>query len=347
MNYIIEDNVDIAYEALIFLNLYYNNRDFEGVIRKIEKMDDPETLAVVNRINAFYQDLKQQYVYQDLEATFFVDLVKDIGEQDYSILFSLFFAIYQNDTTMRTSVNQFMISLMDISVQPEYLKLNDQQIDQKQLIDLVEKNIKNNDVFVRVLKLYLNFDQEAERFHSIIDRTVAWLSAQFNFGSEVQEFVHYWKGQLMLGTIEKELAEQIRMDFHAASIDCFTIIPSVLGFNQVSVNHQIMMVGILFSGKHIFSEGVLSEEEAKMFLKVIGDESKFSILKMIRSKPAYGNEIATELGLTTATISYHMSMMAGLGLVKHISVGNKIYYQLDLEILKRYLKAIESAFGIE
>lgn len=72
-------------------------------------------------------------------------------------------------------------------------------------------------------------------------------------------------------------------------------------------------------------------------LKALSDKSKLAILAMIRDKRAYGQELARETGLSTATISHHIGTLINCGFICMERVENRIYYQMDKERLQAFL----------
>ena len=75
-----------------------------------------------------------------------------------------------------------------------------------------------------------------------------------------------------------------------------------------------------------------------LLLKVLADESKLEILTLLKERPRYGRELAKELNLTTATISHHMDILAGFGLVVLNKEMNRIYYEIDENAIRKILE---------
>ena len=73
-------------------------------------------------------------------------------------------------------------------------------------------------------------------------------------------------------------------------------------------------------------------------LKVLADESKLEILALLKERKRYGRELAKELNLTTATISHHMDMLTGCGLVTLNKEMNRIYYEIDENAIRKLLE---------
>ncbi len=76
---------------------------------------------------------------------------------------------------------------------------------------------------------------------------------------------------------------------------------------------------------------------------LLADESRRTILRMLCRKPWFIRELADELDLTSATVSYHMSKLSNLNLVGYQRGERKrIYYSADRDEVSRMLKTVES-----
>lgn len=86
----------------------------------------------------------------------------------------------------------------------------------------------------------------------------------------------------------------------------------------------------------------LISERRKLLFKVLADEKRVEVIKLISKRPWYGNELAQHLKITTATLSYHMSKLVFIDIVS-IEEGenNRVYYKLDRDKLR---KAFEEAY---
>ena len=51
-------------------------------------------------------------------------------------------------------------------------------------------------------------------------------------------------------------------------------------------------------------------------------------------KPALGTDLAKQVGFASATASYHLTMLLGIGLVEYERIGQKLHYILNKEMLK-------------
>lgn len=77
-------------------------------------------------------------------------------------------------------------------------------------------------------------------------------------------------------------------------------------------------------------------------LKCLGDKSKYNIIKMLKKGPMFGQEIAANLGLTTATVSHHMNTLVICRFVYIEKMDNKVYYNINKEEINKFIKALTS-----
>ena len=78
---------------------------------------------------------------------------------------------------------------------------------------------------------------------------------------------------------------------------------------------------------------IIKKQNIELF-KILSDPKRVEVLKLLSKKKWYNKELAAKCKLTTATMSYHMSKIIELDLVKIEWVNhNKVYYRLDKETL--------------
>lgn len=87
-----------------------------------------------------------------------------------------------------------------------------------------------------------------------------------------------------------------------------------------------------------------AEEESRevllIRLKALGDNSKLTILSMLKRGPKYNLEIAEELGISAATASHHMNVLLACGLVTIEKQAGKVYYRPDRDKLEHFIEEL-------
>lgn len=76
------------------------------------------------------------------------------------------------------------------------------------------------------------------------------------------------------------------------------------------------------------------------FFKVLGNESRLKILGLLANEERSVGELAETLELKEPTISHHLALMKGLGLVTMRAEGNVRVYQLNTRLLEKMNKDI-------
>ena len=85
----------------------------------------------------------------------------------------------------------------------------------------------------------------------------------------------------------------------------------------------------------------LNEDKVLIMLKLLADKSKFEILSSTVDKPAYGAQLASMLGLTTATISHHTSALLDQNLLTLDKVDTKVYYRANPDMIRALVDYIK------
>lgn len=94
----------------------------------------------------------------------------------------------------------------------------------------------------------------------------------------------------------------------------------------------------------LFSESVVSERQAQFF-KVLSDVNRIGIIRLLSERPWFGQELAEALNISPPTVSYHISFLQQIGVVKFTRTDNRFYYFLDrsrlLKPLEDFMKSFE------
>jgi len=80
------------------------------------------------------------------------------------------------------------------------------------------------------------------------------------------------------------------------------------------------------------------EDLVKLF-KALGDRNRIRIVKLLQVKPLCVCEITQILGLAISTVSRHLSILKGAGLIKDVKVGKWIEYSLTTDKNNSYIVA--------
>lgn len=81
--------------------------------------------------------------------------------------------------------------------------------------------------------------------------------------------------------------------------------------------------------------------------KALSDPTRREILQLLRKGKKSAGEIGERFGLTGATISHHLSVLKGAGLVSDEREGKYIYYELDTSVVEDILTWLMALKGDE
>ncbi len=107
---------------------------------------------------------------------------------------------------------------------------------------------------------------------------------------------------------------------------------------------DVIRIGIMMNEDFVLTGKRIKKEDIVNIGKLFSDKSKVDILEIAGKKPCYGKELANELQLSTATISYHVNSLLKEGLLKAEVEANKVYYSLNREKLSAYFEDVKDYF---
>lgn len=162
----------------------------------------------------------------------------------------------------------------------------------------------------------------------------------------LEDTLKRWQAYFERVSFESFLSENIGIKPGDMNGYMLHIYPSIFDCSSIAINMEsetktfYMQIGVCLqegmSVKALPLESFLLLEG----LKALSDKSKLNILSHIRDKRSYGQALARDTGLSTATISHHMSALINCGFIRLERVENRIYYQMDKENLQRFLKKL-------
>ncbi len=93
---------------------------------------------------------------------------------------------------------------------------------------------------------------------------------------------------------------------------------------------------------HFFRKAAKKMEKTDVMTygKILADGNKLEILRLLSHKKCINRELADELKLSAATISYHMSVLTDLELVHTTVSANKIIYSLNREKMEHVMDCL-------
>ena len=93
--------------------------------------------------------------------------------------------------------------------------------------------------------------------------------------------------------------------------------------------------------KFEFSDDI-SSEKVLTAIKVLSDENRIKTIEILNTTPCYGYELSQKLGISSSTMSHHLSLLSDIGVIIPVREENKVYYQVNKDNIRKLLKQFET-----
>lgn len=218
---------------------------------------------------------------------------------------------------------------------------------------LLKKNL-SDETKVLLQDIFWNREEHREKLFALMEKgEVFFRRFEEEISPELTVFYDFWVKKLE----NQSFFDYVRKEFQLNIEDNengYEVWPALIASNMVGFGREIeedgschkcdiLCTGLLFAmGVNPLHQGEKSDREMESYaaevLKVLGDRSKFEILSYISDRRAYGSELAKHMGLTTATISHHMSALYTCGLVELEKENNRVFYRANKQAVEEVLE---------
>lgn len=168
------------------------------------------------------------------------------------------------------------------------------------------------------------FYKELEKHKNRIDK--------FNEGvlKRLEENGREFIGQIFKGDFIPETYKELNITvtyLHYYSLYFYTI--DKTGYIVLGINYESIIAKL---------EGISDIDKALSVLKNLSDRTRFEIIKLLLKKDYFGQELASELNITTATVSYHMNQLFASNLIEIERMEHKAFYKLNKGTVRKILE---------
>lgn len=309
-----------------------------SMFRDLKKIEDDFNSIVIKddyRYKLFFEPMQNTYLSLGEMIVFLqfpasehkVELPHDIAN---IIVISY---LYDNDDNIMDEYDRLGYANKD-TVRREIANSNLGDRDKFKLLYLLDDFDEALMVFADYISIYYNFMNE---HHVLFKKLVVRIIDKFKHASS-EKFSDFMKNNM---SIKKMLKKD------------YLVMPSIVPYNCVEYTYYgfaeyevpIVQIGFLyFELVQMMKKHQNNEDRFLKAAKIVSDPSKFEILKICLDKPAYGQEIAEKMNLSSATVSHHMQQLVAMNYVLVNFEEKKVYYKTnvesilaDLELLKDVL----------
>lgn len=222
------------------------------------------------------------------------------------------------------------------------------QYDERALIIKLDKVDIDDDIKWKLIQMHLHAPAILKELRALFSELIALYIAHL---PEFEKYLKLYLNDLTEkgDSLYESFAKKHQISFTSKDRE-ICLIPTVAYGNSFILHESYLQPQrstLIFWGVDVLSTAFLmndgtSSEFICSVLKTLSDRSKFEILCLLSKKrQAYGAEIAKEMKLTTATISYHMQALINTHLIGVEKINNRLYYRINEEKLKEFLRHIE------
>ena len=154
---------------------------------------------------------------------------------------------------------------------------------------------------------------------------------------QLQPVYDHWEQYFSCHAFSELLERFTNQSMQLAEMDTYINLSLVAGGDMIYTYDELacsdcrqVYLGVL----QMTDDGICS------LLKLVADRSKFELLRRCARQPSYCQQLSREMGLTTATISRHMSLLLEAGLVRARKGESRIYYTIDREAVAALCDAV-------
>lgn len=218
------------------------------------------------------------------------------------------------------------------------------------ILDLVDNTYFSPDKKLEILKIYIDTEKMYKEFQDKIGRCELIVKKYFylveaRFNDMVKNFEDRQNIDDLLEMFQVASLEEYYSDEIIIRFNCVQYNGGSFRVSSRKISKTKMLLGILLFKLKEYS---LSFEDSRDKLiekcKAIGDETRFEILNKLSNRPYYVKELAEKMGISSASISHHLSILFQAGFIEPKVYDRKTYYNLKADKIVELGKRLVS-FG--
>ena len=203
----------------------------------------------------------------------------------------------------------------------------DNHFDDSEQISFIKEIIRNPKELKERLYIALNsfyrkfFKERVKKTKELLEEKIETHKDMYHQDSEL--FFNNMLGYVRDSAIEEYESINLLVLWHA----------EIYNFSFTLEDNLYLLYG--FALEQRINDDIV-EKMSRDFFKVLADEKRYEILKLLAERNWYARELAEYFGVTNATISYHLSRLHDLGIISFKEgEKNRVYYNLERKKLKK------------
>lgn len=211
---------------------------------------------------------------------------------------------------------------------------------------LAKKNLQAGDK-LKVIDMLVHYDEHLKCLENIISPFIEAIE-QSNalYAPVIAEYERFYSDK---SDIRAYFKEQMKTSFSADGD--FKLTPYLFGFDKYismfsnsmageAFNAQLY-AGLCYNGNNKNKSNKTATQTVASLAKAISDPTRLELLRMIKNKAAYGQELAEKTDLFPTTVSHHMSKLLEAGFIESRPELGKNYFILNKAGIKEFIHDVK------
>lgn len=340
----------LKFPRLLYLETIYDTSD-DSYYEQFVTDNYTNILKIYEeKLKPFSKDIERFYMNQFLDKYDFITLITmanpipgSLNEQDYldklssmdeyqiktSIVFSIM-VLEQSDhvsqldleairdhTKRVVSKNDDILSFIEELAIDAAFKWN--------LFLIIDDPLKYMTLYIKLMNsLFPIFQDAYQKFDADVT----------NCGSNLVNYLNKHGSQGLLDITYSILDVSI-LESDETKILVSALIPYNLTVSSIVNKHLVWGLGMEEAFKKMKEYNENKTNERVQIFKNLGDKTRYEVLKCIASGETSTKEIANQLGVSSATVSYHLNAFLTTKVIKMEKINNKFEYVVDYQLLEQ------------
>lgn len=195
----------------------------------------------------------------------------------------------------------------------------------------------------KITYLYLHPEETKQRLIRMLKQFYAYLKNELEeLAVQQQESMEQMKSFIEEHG-EKGLTQLLSGQTSTDSLEEIVISPSIFYYDCSMNSESESSLIFLYGTKQFQLKSELAVDKGRVInaFKILSDEKRIHIIRLLQQSPLYGYELAQRLDLSSSTVSHHLSSLASIGLVRASRKENRVYYEVQSQEIEKLLEQIK------
>jgi len=361
MRYTIHSRPLCDLESIAFIKGIINNKSTKDEISNILERRGNRFKSVVSKFFsktlALEKHIRKNIIldmlgYETTGKQMAEFLFKERGEDKLIFADAIFYNNYAATVHGQVQINKEIViiaAIDEIYLDEAYgSELANAKMDSVEFFTFVEECDMSDEDKLGAIKLYLKFDMYLQYATELLGQVEQLINQKLpDFNKEITALTSYLSSELETRGMAF-LRDSLNITLDDKHV--YQVYPGIYAQNSISFRWTGFTDVLIIVGLHIFDfiktfdELGSDSEKAELFLKCLSDNTKLSILKLLKDGPMYGSQLAEKLDCTGANISHHMSSLISLDMVYVRKENNRAYLHLNKDVICQYLDDAKGLF---